>query len=146
MGWPCGAVLWWFLREIRDKQRWARLVHGWVRVAHGSLFLDPTRPDETLTRLDPRIHPTRGQLWDGWPWPWFVAQWCVLLQPKNRYRMIPGVRHSCIVNLVHWIELQHLWYFSLSQFPLPSPHWSRWAHFTPYLLSHWAHFPYPSIR
>ena len=30
----------------------------------------------------------------------FVAQWGVLMQPKNRYRMTPGVRHSGIVNLL----------------------------------------------
>ena len=28
----------------------------------------------------------------------FVAQWGVLMQHKNRYRMTPGVRHSGIVN------------------------------------------------
>ena len=35
---------------------------------------------------------------NGWPWPRFVAQWGVLMQPKNRYRMTPGVRNSGIVN------------------------------------------------
>ena len=34
----------------------------------------------------------------GGPWPRFVAQWGVLMQPKNPYRMTPGVRHSGIVN------------------------------------------------
>ena len=29
----CGIVLLWFLREIEVKQRWARLVHGWVTMA-----------------------------------------------------------------------------------------------------------------
>ena len=58
-------MLWWFLREIEVKQRWARLVHGWVAVYGRSRF---------------------------------VAQWGVLMQPKNRYRMTPGVRHSGIVN------------------------------------------------
>ena len=29
------------------------------RVVHGSLFLDPTRPGETLTRPDPRL-PTKS--------------------------------------------------------------------------------------
>ena len=37
-----------------------------------------------------------------WPWPRFVAQWGVLMLPKNRYGMTPGVRHSGIVNwLIH---------------------------------------------
>ena len=31
--WLYGVVLLWFLREIKDKQRWARLVHGWVTIA-----------------------------------------------------------------------------------------------------------------
>ena len=60
LGWLCGVVLWWFLREIEVKQRWARLVLGWV---------------------------TEGS-----------SQWGILMQPKNRYRMTPGVRHSGIVN------------------------------------------------
>ena len=35
---------------------------------------------------------------DGWPWPRFVAQWGVLMQPRNPYRMTSGVRHSDLVN------------------------------------------------
>ena len=65
LGWLCGVVLWLFLRETEVKQRWARLVLGWVTVHDRSRF---------------------------------VSQWGVLMQPKNRYRMTPGVRHSGIVN------------------------------------------------
>ena len=32
LGWLCDVVLWWFLRKTEVKQRWARLVHGWVTV------------------------------------------------------------------------------------------------------------------
>ena len=39
-----------------------------------------------------------GQHWDGWPWPRFVAQWGILRQRKNCYKMTPGVRYSGIVN------------------------------------------------
>ena len=39
-----------------------------------------------------------------------VAQWGVLMQPKNRYRMTPGVRHSGIVNRLIYLFI----YFILS--------------------------------
>ena len=38
LGWLCGVVLWWFLREPEVKQRWARLVHRWVTVHGRSRF------------------------------------------------------------------------------------------------------------
>ena len=82
---------------------------------------DPPKSGKIVTRPDPTrgsIRPVDNSGMDD-HWPWFVAQWCVVLQPKNRYRMTPGARHSCIVNVVHWIELHHLWYFSLSPFSLP---------------------------
>ena len=78
MGWLCGVVLWGFLREPEIKQRWARLVHGWVTVHDRSRF---------------------------------VTQWGVLMQPKNHYRMTPGVRHSGIVNWL--IYLFHLFYICM---------------------------------
>ena len=42
----------------------------------------------------------------------FVARWGVLMQPKNRYRMTPGVRHSCIVNWLIYLI------YSLLRLPL----------------------------
>ena len=39
LGWLCGVVLWWFLRESEVKQRWPRLVHGWVTVHDRSRFV-----------------------------------------------------------------------------------------------------------
>ena len=47
----------------------------------------------------------------------FVAQWGVLMQPKNRYRMTPGVRHSGIVNwLIYFIYLLMILSYGFSQF------------------------------
>ena len=92
MGWLCGVVLWWFLREPEVKQRWARLVHGWVTVHDRSRF---------------------------------VAQWGVLMQPKNRYRMTPGVRHSGIVNwLIYFIY--SLWNWQPMQFVQSRWHVVTW--------------------
>ena len=40
MCWLCGVVLWLSLLVIEVKQRWARLVHGWVTVHDRSRFVD----------------------------------------------------------------------------------------------------------
>ena len=39
LGWLCGIVLGLFLRETEVKQRWARLVHGWVTLHDPSRFV-----------------------------------------------------------------------------------------------------------
>ena len=84
IGWLSGVVLWLFLRETEVKQRWARLVHGWVTVHDRSRF---------------------------------VAMWGVLMQPKNRYRMTPGVRHSGIVNWLIYLFiylLHHCYWYAMT--------------------------------
>ena len=80
LDWLCGVVvLWLFLGETEVKQRWARLVHGWVTVHDRSRF---------------------------------IAQWGILMQPKNRYRMTPGVRHSSILNWLIYLFMTGLLSFN----------------------------------
>ena len=56
--WLCGVVLWWFLREPEVKQRWARLVHGWVTVHDRSRFVAQwgvVMPPENRYRMTPGV-------------------------------------------------------------------------------------------
>ena len=52
----------WNFSEWNEKVNQNEMNCRWSRVVHGSLFLDPTRPGETLTRPDP-THDCRQKVW-----------------------------------------------------------------------------------
>ena len=72
-----------------------------TRVVHGSLFLDPTRPGETLTRPDPRL-PTK-RLTRPDPQIWILTAFnltCLLILCLPLFNLLTGSFHSTETTLL----------------------------------------------
>ena len=88
-------------------------VHSPGRVVNGSLFLDPTRPGETLTRPDPRLPTKCLTRSDLWPDPGTPSPCTMILFMSSKFKLPTANNTKLLISMetVRNISLQVLFCF-----------------------------------